>query len=369
MDYSKKLQFHYKPKKGWINDPNGLVYFKGYYHIFYQHAPNHELPWKEPFIWGHAITKDFLHYEELPIALNSDKNYDNFGCWSGTAIVKDDTLYLIYSSVHMPDGQTEGEIQTISVAYSKDGINFIKYDKNPVIGPYPIEGSHDFRDPAISFVNGKYYLIVATGHNYTKQARLLLYESDDLFNYKKLGILDSWENSKCAECPSLINITDNECILSSSVCKLDGSHLFEIKYGHLSNNQFSGYNSGNFEKGPDEYAGQLFKDHLGRIIMLTWIPGWKYRGFYKKDIGCLSIPREITIKNGKICGYPIKEVQHLLKDSDPNIVMTENGFIIKRENREPIIHVGKVDNIKILKDEYVMEVFVNYGEIVYAIVL
>ncbi|MBQ9794638.1 MAG: hypothetical protein IJW34_06810 [Clostridia bacterium] len=68
-----KLQYHFRPKKGWINDPNGLVYFKGYYHVFYQHAPDHEIPWKQPMHWGHARTRDFLHWEELPVALTPDR--------------------------------------------------------------------------------------------------------------------------------------------------------------------------------------------------------------------------------------------------------------------------------------------------------
>ena len=76
MDYGRKLKAHYKPQKGWINDPNGLVYFKGDYHIFYQHAPDFEVPWKEPMHWGHARTKDFLQWEELPIALYPDREYD-----------------------------------------------------------------------------------------------------------------------------------------------------------------------------------------------------------------------------------------------------------------------------------------------------
>ena len=82
MDYLQKLKYHYRPAKGWINDPNGLVYFQGYYHVFYQHAPDHEVPWKQPMHWGHARTKDFLHWEELPVALYPDKDYDNNGCYT-----------------------------------------------------------------------------------------------------------------------------------------------------------------------------------------------------------------------------------------------------------------------------------------------
>ena len=73
MDYLSKLGYHLKPEKGWVNDPNGLVFFKGYYHIFYQHCPNYEIPWQEPMHWGHARTKDFLTYEYLPVALFPDR--------------------------------------------------------------------------------------------------------------------------------------------------------------------------------------------------------------------------------------------------------------------------------------------------------
>ena len=128
MDYLQKLKYHYRPSKGWVNDPNGLVYFQGYYHVFYQHAPDFEIPRQQPMHWGHARTKDFLTWEELPIALYPDREYDNNGCWSGTAIIKDDVLYLFYASV-----RGEEKIQTVSVAYSKDGIHFEKYEGNPVI--------------------------------------------------------------------------------------------------------------------------------------------------------------------------------------------------------------------------------------------
>lgn len=99
MDCLQKLRHHYMPEKGWVNDPNGLVYFQGWYHVFYQHAPDFEEPWHQPMHWGHARTKDFLTWEELPVALYPDQEYDENGCWSGTAAVKGDTLYLFYVSV------------------------------------------------------------------------------------------------------------------------------------------------------------------------------------------------------------------------------------------------------------------------------
>ena len=98
--FSYDLKHHFRPAKGWTNDPNGLVYFDGWYHAFYQHAPGHEQPRHEPMAWGHARTKDFLTWEELPVALLPDQPYDSGGCWSGTAIEHNGLLYLFYAFNH-----------------------------------------------------------------------------------------------------------------------------------------------------------------------------------------------------------------------------------------------------------------------------
>ena len=172
MTAFEPLRHHFRPKSGWVNDPNGLVYYKGYYHVFYQHAPHFETPWHEAMHWGHARTQDFLNWEELPIALYPDQKYDRSGCWSGTAIVKDNRLYLVYASV-IDDGTYQG-VQTVSVAYSDNGINFEKYEGNPVIDHYPETGGPDFRDPAVCYSNGTYYCVMATGNPDDKAGRLLL---------------------------------------------------------------------------------------------------------------------------------------------------------------------------------------------------
>lgn len=359
MDYLKKLQFHYQPKKGWRNDPNGLVFFKGYYHVFYQHAPNYERPWHEPMCWGHARTKDFLTWEELPVALWPDKPYDKNGCWSGTAIVKDDVLYLFYASI--------SEKATVSVAYSKDGVNFTKYAQNPVINDYPSDGGPDFRDPAVCFIDGVYYCLMATGHPEDKKARLLLYRSSDLLDWQYVGITSEWDDAKFAECPSFIPLENNVWI-TASVCR-DTYHFFTAMYGKFINNKFVVEVAGNVDRGPDQYAGQAFKDDKGRVILISWVPGWDYDGFAAKDIGCMSTPRELFIKDEKVHAYPIKELQHLLKDNDPSVVITDNGFVINREGREPAVYTGVIKDLKILRDEYMIEVFVNGGEAIYTCIL
>lgn len=363
MDYNSKLKHHYKPKKGWINDPNGLVWFKGYYHVFYQHSPNYETPGNEPMHWGHSITEDFVSWEELPLALSPSEDYDKDGCWSGTAIVKDGILYLFYASIKYPNCR-----QSVSVAYSEDGINFKKYEGNPVISIYPADGSPDFRDPAVAFINGKYYMVMASGYRETKKGRLLLYKSDNLFDWEYSGIMSEWDSCKYTECPSFLKF-GNKYLLSASVCHLDESHYFSVMLGSFENDKFKIELSDNVDKGPDQYAGQIFHSPDGRALMITWIPGWDYKGFAENDIGCMSLPREITVKDNKILAYPPVEVRHLLKDSDPAVKITEDGFVISGCGREKVVHKGKINDLKILRDEYVLEVFVNKGEAIYSVIL
>ena len=360
MDYTAKLNCHFATKKGWVNDPNGLVFFKGSYHIFYQHSPNYEVPWKEKMHWGHAATKDFLHFEELPVALYPDMPYDEDGCWSGTAIVKDDVLYLFYASI-------KGDVQSVSVAYSDDGINFKKAENNPVIKGFPKDGCPDFRDPAVCFSDGKYYCVMASGNREKNTANLLLYESDDLLAWNYHGVMCEWENSKFAECPSFMK-SGGKHLLTASVCKRD-SHRFSVMYGGFDGNTFTKLYEGEVDKGPDQYAGQVFLDDKGRTILISWIPGWSYAGFRKTDVGCMSVPREIKLIDGKIYGYPTAEVRHLMKDSDPAVKRTDDGFIIERTERPPVVYKGEIRDLKIIRDEYILEVFVNGGEEIYSVLL
>ncbi len=141
------LRYHFHPKTGWINDPNGLSWFGGKYHLFYQYLPHSEYPDGTPMHWGHAVTDDFLSFEEREIALAPDMPYDCGDVWSGTAIEKDGELYAFYASLD------ENKKQTISVARSRDGVHFEKYAGNPVIADYPADGSADFRDPAVLYTS------------------------------------------------------------------------------------------------------------------------------------------------------------------------------------------------------------------------
>lgn len=371
MNYSYELKHHFRPEKGWINDPNGLVYFNGYYHIFYQHAPNHEQPWIEPMVWGHARTKDFLNWEELPVALWADQPYDCGGCWSGTALVHEGVLYLYYASV-VKEGETNH--QTVSMAYSHDGIHFEKSPANPLISTYPEDGSPDFRDPAVMKDGDTFYLVMASGCPSENSARLLLYKSQNPTDWTYSGVLHEWcggsgpdaAQMEFCECPSFMKYGD-KYLLTTSVVEKE-TRYFMAMYGDFDGHTFTPEITGNVHCGPDQYAGQVFLDEQGRHIMITWVPGWSYMT-EEKSLGCLSLPIDLTVRDGKIYGVVLEEVKHLLQPENPNVKITENGFVIERTSRENVVFEGHFDELAVLQDEYLIEVYLNNGEHIISAVL
>ena len=162
--------YHITPEKGWMNDPNGLVEYNGVYHVFYQADPEHLI--NENIGWGHKISSDLLHWEECQPALLPDQSYDRDGCFTGSAVIKDDKMYLLYTG-HV--NQESGYIETQNLAVSKDGIHFEKYDGNPVIKNPPADTTMRFRDPKIWEKNGNYYAVIGG-------------ETEDLFQEGMIGL-------------------------------------------------------------------------------------------------------------------------------------------------------------------------------------
>ena len=126
-----RLKYHFMAPAYWINDPNGLIFYKGEYHLFYQHYPY--APQWGSMHWGHAKSKDLVHWEHLPIALAPSESYDldeRGGCFSGSAVDDNGILSVLYTGTVIRDGIV---IQTQNLATSEDGITFQKYEGNPVI--------------------------------------------------------------------------------------------------------------------------------------------------------------------------------------------------------------------------------------------
>ncbi|MEV5609543.1 GH32 C-terminal domain-containing protein [Streptomyces sp. NPDC052225] len=176
-------QFHFTPQKNWMNDPNGLVYYKGEYHLFYQYNPNGN-SWGD-MSWGHAVSTDLVHWKELPLALSHD---DKEMVFSGSAVVdRDNTtgfgtrtnppMVAVYTSLDKATG-----VQAQSLAYSTDrGRTWTKYRGNPVIDI----GSKDFRDPKVQwYAPTKSWLMTVS---LSAEHKVRFYSSKNLKDWKQLS--------------------------------------------------------------------------------------------------------------------------------------------------------------------------------------
>ena len=345
----ERLKYHFEPKKGWMNDPNGLSKFNGVYHAFYQYYPYAKV-WG-PMHWGHATSKDLIHWKEEQIALFPDKIYENDGgCFSGSAIEKDGILYLFYTSVSKELGQTQ------SLAISKDGINFEKYDKNPIIDKVPHDGSKDFRDPKVFKFEDKYMMVCGSGKD--KIGKVLLFESIDLFNWEYIGVL--FEDKNCGEvieCPDFFKLGEDYVLMFSMMNKKLYSTNFIV--GSFDGKKFKEKYRVQNEAGPEFYAPQTFFDGKRRII-IGWMYSWtKAPDKYCDYAGALSIPRELKIVNGKLLNFPVEEVLPLLKKECKGVKIKNNTLYAF--NRKFNLKVD-VKDIDILEDTKTVEIFINKGE-------
>ena len=213
-----RQQFHISTPGGWLNDPNGLCYFKGYYHVFYQFHP-YSAEWG-PMHWGHVRSRDLVHWEQLPVALVPGDPEDTGGCFSGSAIVKDGRLYLIYTGHHyFDDGDQDHFWENQNLAYSDDGIHFTKSKHNPIITA-PADNTQHFRDPKVWQKDGYYWLILGSQAT-DGLGRALLYRSTNLILWENQGpiakakVADSegfmWES------PDFFRDNDTDILLYSTM--------------------------------------------------------------------------------------------------------------------------------------------------------
>ncbi|MFB6328413.1 glycoside hydrolase family 32 protein [Pantoea deleyi] len=294
-------RYHLAPRAGWMNDPNGLVWFDGWYHTFYQHHP-YSPEWG-PMHWGHARSKDLVHWEHLPIALAPEGAADKDGCFSGSAVVDNDTLVLIYTGhkYHGPADTDSNLYQVQCLASSCDGIHFKRHG---LVIDTP-NGLHHFRDPKVWREGEVWYMVVGSRQGNTGQVRL--YRSADLHEWQAEGILaEAAENEGYMwECPDLFTLGGKR-VLMFSPQGMAGE-------GYRCRNLFqSGYLVGDWEPGQpfthtgkfteldhghDFYAPQSFMTPDGRRIVIGWLDMWESPMPERQDgwAGMLSLPREISL--------------------------------------------------------------------------
>ncbi len=355
------IRYHFHPAKGWMNDPNGLVWFQGKYHAFFQHNPHASVPGDFAMHWGHAVSEDLVHWEEIPIALSPDTEYDGGGCWSGTAVVKDGLLYVFYTSIGAHDRR-----QRQAVAVSEDGVHFAKYEGNPVITAPP-EDTPDFRDPAVTKIGDTYYMLVASGKDGVGKAQL--YCSGDLLKWDYVGVFYADAGlGGIIECPSFTPYGDGFLFMCSGRQDEHGLAATRFLFGDFDGRKFTPRCQSLPEKGPYVYAPQFFQAPDGRVIFIGWFSRWdKPRDEKALWNGCLTIPRELTVKDGKVYSFPVREARHLLADSHPLVHVSKDTVSIESRWPHPLEFRGRVEDVKVLEDDTLLEVFINGGEAVFSL--
>lgn len=321
-------QFHFSPKEHWMNDPNGMVYYKGVYHLFYQYYPKGTV-WG-PMHWGHATTKDLFNWQEKPIALFPDSLGYIF---SGSIVVdkkntsglgKDGKVPLVAIFTHHDPKLEEKKLntfQTQSIAYSLDeGNTWNKYSGNPVIKN---PGVTDFRDPKVMWYESgeKWIMTLAT------KDRITFYSSKNLKEWKKESEFgnDLGAHGGVWECPDLFPMEHNGktiwvLLVSINPGGPNGGSATQYFTGSFDGSKFIA--DSKIEKwldyGTDNYAGVTWSNTGKRKIFIGWMNNWQYANQVptKAWRGATTIPRDLYLAQTSgqyyLRSVPVKEMdQHL----------------------------------------------------------
>jgi len=326
-DEVQRPQIHYSPRVNWMNDPNGCIYYKGVYHLYYQYHPFSSV-WG-PMHWGHAVSTDLISWEEKPIALYPDETCG--WAFSGSAVFdktnssglfdEEGGIAVLYTG-HKTGEENRLQHQQQCLAFSPDeGETLIPYEKNPVI---PSLGRSDFRDPKVFYhgETGAWIMVVSAAW------KLEIYRSRDLkewFLSSSLA-LEGTAPHRLYECPDLIQVPvegkqgESVWMMSVSLLKDDqtsaGGTLYA--FGAFDGHQFiQGASARIMDHGYDFYAQQSWSNVSdGRAVIIGWINHWGYAHVTPTAPwrGCMSLPRELTAVKTPDGGWrlrqrPVKELE------------------------------------------------------------
>ena len=322
-----RLQMHFSPKSKWMNDPNGMLYSNGVYHLFYQHYPDSNI-WG-PMHWGHATSKDLVHWEHQPIALYPDTLGYIF---SGSAVLdvkntsgfgKDGSVPLVAIFTHHNAKEEKtgtSTYQNQSIAYSLDeGKTWTKYANNPVLKN---PGIKDFRDPKVSWheETKKWIMTLAT------LDRVSFFSSPDLKKWTKESEFGGniGAHGGVWECPDLFPLDYNGkkiWVLLVSINPGGPNKGSATQYftGEFDGTTFTPFQTDTrwIDYGPDNYAGITWFNTGNRKIFIGWMSNWLYANTVPTQAwrNAATVPRDLKITEigGKfmIASIPVKELDVL----------------------------------------------------------
>ena len=327
-------QFHFSPPEKWMNDPNGLVYNNGIYHLFYQYYPE-DIVWG-PMHWGHAVSKDLINWENKPIALFPDEHGYIF---SGSAVVdvnntsrfgtKDNPPLVAIFTYHDIEGEKAGrtDFQTQGIAYSLDnGDTWIVYDRNPII---PNKGIKDFRDPKVFWhEESKQWIMSLVAGDHTK-----FYQSRGLKDWQLTGEFGKNKGAHGGvwECPDLFKLkvegTEEEkwvLLISINPGAPNGGSGTQYFIGNFDGRTFTAEHEDEkwLDFGTDNYAGVTYNNlPTDDRVFIGWMSNWNYARDTPTERwrSAMTLPRKLTLHKNEdssytLKNYPIKNFDGQLED-------------------------------------------------------
>ena len=300
--------YHFTPLYGWMNDPNGMVYKDGEYHLYFQYNP-YGSKWGNMH-WGHAVSRDLIHWEHLDPAIARDPVGHIF---SGSSVVDKkntagfgkDAIIAIYTN----NSVNHDEVQCI--AYSNDnGRTFTKYEGNPVLTPF--DGLKDFRDPKVFwYEKDKCWFMIVSADKETR-----FYKSKNLKKWDYVSAFGKGMGQQpCQyECPDFFQLPVNgdeknkKWVMTMNInpgCWFGGSAT-EYFVGDFDGKNFTCPDANEvkwLDWGKDHYATVTFSNTGKRVLAITWMSNWQYANLtpFKQNRGANGLPRELKLyeKNGK----------------------------------------------------------------------
>ena len=378
-------KYHMSPRVGWMNDPNGLIYFNNTYHLYYQANPYRTRPGQ--MVWGHFVSKDLITFKDLGVALSLDQVGES--AYSGGAIEKDGEInifYTLHTEKHPTAIRYDGEIQEedqiltekgnekrksiphvdeskdikeeeVFRSTSKDGMSYEKGERVFDNTTLPTNISQtDFRDPCPVKIGDYYYIFLGGRDMEIGRGIIVVLKSNTLSDFKyDFTIGPFYELGTMGECPSYFKI-DNKDVLVASGCNVHkrgndfkniNCSVFVVGNIDFENKKMTVDSIKEIDKGDSFYAPQFIRG-LDHPVIVGWMEMWgknyptskKHHGW----VGAFSIPRELSIKNGIIYQTPTKELEkyshvvnytYLPNQSDISCNIDNNSFLlIKGETGE-----------------------------------
>lgn len=402
-------KFHYTAKKNWINDPNGLMYFKGEYHLYYQH--NSQNPYWGNMVWGHATSSDLFNWTEHSIFMKPSREEDADGCFSGSAFVWNDEIYYGYTGVKFLEKTVnemgnpvpkrhEDMIPTQLFAKSRDGFKLEKIYGNEIKTPSDIN-LNDFRDPKIFNKDGVFYMVI--GARKEDAGGVVIYKSHNLMDWTRVDECFNSSIGFMLECPDYLIFENGEVILYSAMGLIDddGKETYVTGYSSVDFEKTLSMSSFNhLDLSEKFYAPQTFDMKNDRKILMGWLR-MENPVDEEKWTGMMSIPRDLRYCDGILYQQPVEELNDYRVFSEEiscqgrfgvtllesvavdvnvdsfagslKLLFGEDHFIhiACGDNTEVKVYLGdrnksykldeKLKNLRFIKDAHVVELFINDG--------